>query len=257
MTTLQLPVPEVPMTATSFVESIAGVDRFKREDMALDALLAGHVPSYMREFVPVTLTFADTTGKSHTLVINVLPDHLIVGTDDDRLRIPLFPLTAQKVADAWNCVLPTTKLVTLVWNAAPSKVPPQPWGPPYDATMTSTDRIVAHNKRVEDNIVRLGIDATRLMSGHKKDVTLTNRLVTQPDRVAIFGWMQPNGRPIQPLSLVHEATYADYSHGIRLISRECLVDSQPDDLTRVLQDPKLSVSISDEGPLKLVRQPGV
>lgn len=245
------------MTATAFVQSIDGADRFKREELALDALLAGHVPSYMRDFVPVTLAFADGAGKTHALVVNVLPDHLIIGTDDDRLRIPLFPLTAQKVADAWNCVLPTTKLVALIWNAAPSKVPPQPWGPPYDATMTSTDRIVAHNKRVEDTIERLGIDATQLMSGHKKDVVLSKQLAVKTKSVAIFGWFQPNGKPIQPLYLGHENTYADYSHGIRMVSRECVLDSVPDDLGRILQDSVLSVGVSSEGALPLIRQPGV
>ena len=245
------------MTATDFVKSIAGLDRSKREDAALAALLAGHVPSYMRDFVDVTITFADSHDVGHKLVVRVLPDHLCIGTDADRLRIPLWPLTAQKVADAWNCVLPTTKLVTIIWNAAPSKVTPQPWGPPYDASMMSTDRIVQHNARVEATLKKLGIDGTKLMAGHKKDVTITNQLIAKPKQVAIFGWIQANGKPIQPLYLGHEAQYCDYSHGIRVISRECVLDGQPDDLARILMDPQLCVGVSDEGPLKLVRQPGV
>lgn len=257
MTSLSLATPDNPMTAADFIKSIAGLDRSKREDAALAALLAGHVPSYMRDFVDVTVTFADTAGVGHSLVVRVLPDHLCIGTDADRLRIPLWPLTAQKVADAWNCVLPTTKLVSIIWTAAPSKLAPQPWGPPYDASMMSTERIVAHNARVEASIQKLGIDATKLMSGHKKDVVLTKQLVQKPKSVAIFGWIQPNGKPIQPLYLGHENTYADYSHGIRMVSRECLLDGQVDDLGRILQDAGLCGSVSNEGPLPIIRQPGV
>ena len=257
MTSLTLVTPDSPLSAADFVKSIAGFDRNKREAAALDALLAGHVPSYMRNFVDVTITFADSHGVGHKLVVRALPDYLCIGTDTDRLRIPLWPLTAQKVADAWNCVLPTTKLVTILWNAAPSKLPPQPWGPPYDASMMSTDRIVAHNARVEATITKLNVDATKLMGGHKKDVVLTKQLVTKPKSVAIFGWYQPNGKPIQPLYLGHENTYADYSHGIRMVSKECLLDDQPDDLGRILMDVNLCGAVSSEGALTLLRQPGV
>lgn len=257
MTALSLVVPEVQMTASDFVKSIAGLDRAKREDAALAALLAGHVPSHMREFVDVTITFADAKGVGHKLVVRVLPDYLTIGTDSDKLRIPLWPLTAQKVADAWGCLLPTTKLVSIIWSAAPSKVPPQPWGPPYDASMMSTERIVAHNARVEATVLKQGVDGTKLLAGHKKDVVLTKSLAVKPKQVAIFGWHQPNGKPIQPLYLGHENTYADYSHGIRMVSKDCLLDDQPDDLGRILQDANLCGAVSNEGALPLLRQPGV
>lgn len=257
MLTLQLEVPETHMTATDFVKSLVGLDRHKREEAALLALLGGHVPSYMRSFVDVTVTFADSHALGHTLVVRALPDYLCIGTDSDRLRMPLWPLTAQKVADAWNCVLPTSKLVTILWNAAPSKLPPQPWGPPYDASMMSNERIVAHNTRVEATIKKLGVDATKLMGGHKKDVVLTKQLAVKPKSVAIFGWHQPNGKPIQPVYLGHENTYADYSHGIRMISRECLLDEQPDDLGRILTDVNLCGAVSSEGVLPFIRQPGI
>ena len=254
MMSLQLPTPSTPLTPASFVSSIAALDRFKREDAALAALLAGNVPACMRTFVDVSTDFVDDTGAQHQLTVRVLPDVLCVGSDDDRLRLPLMPLTAQKVADAWSCVLPTPKLVRLVWDAA-AKVPPEPWGPPYDATMMGTDRIVAHNTKVDAAVLALKLDPTGLLSGHKKDVVLTTQLVTHPRQVAIFGWFKTDGHPIQPLYLGHENTYADYSHGIRMVSRECILDGNVVDLAAVLQDPHLSMGVSDEGPLTLVRQP--
>jgi hypothetical protein len=95
------------------------------------------------------------------------------------------------------------------------------------------------------------------MGGHKKDVVLTKQLAAKPKSVAIFGWHQANGKPIQPVYLGHENTYADYSHGIRMVSRECLLDDQPDDLGRVLMDANLCGVVSSEGPLPFIRQPGV
>jgi hypothetical protein len=257
MPTLNISIPEEQVPASQFVTSLIGLKRDQREEAFLKALVEGHVPDHMRAFVDVGLTFVDKQGTSHKLVISVLPDYLMVGVVGDALRVPLWPLTAQKVADAWGCVLPTPKLVTLLWHAAESRLPPQPWGPPYDETMMSTTRIVEHNKRIEKTIKDKGVDATKLVAGHKKDVVLTNKLVTKPNQVAIFGWHQLSSKNIQPLYLGHGADYADYSHGIRLISQTCMLDDVEDSLPRIMQDPNLHVVVSDEGPLKVLRQPGV
>lgn len=92
-----------------------------------------------------------------------------------------------------------------------------------------------------------------LIAGHKKDVVVSKRLVQRPDRVAIYGWHRPDGRPIQPLSLVHEASYADYSHGIRWIHGTMFVDGVERPFADVARDPELAALVSDEGPLGAVR----
>lgn len=243
------------MSGSEFAQSVKGMSPAQRATEALKALLAGHVPARMRELVDVIVPFRDGTGADRVLLVRVQPDYLSIGTQADPLRMPLDPLIAQAVADAWNCALPTPRLVTLTWNVS-LRVPPQPWGPPYDASMMSIERIVAHNARVQAKLKELGYDGLGLLSGHKKDVVLSARLVTKPKSVAIFGWIQPDGKPIQPVSTVHENTYADYSHGVRLVSRECVLDGSSVDLGVVLQDPVLCVALSDEGPLSFVRQPG-
>jgi hypothetical protein len=176
-----------------------------------------------------------------------LPDYLCIGTDSDYVRVPMQPLNAQAVADALNCLLPTTKIVDLIWSAAVNKLMPLPWGPPYDASMMSTSRISVHNSRISAQLAKSNLDATALTAGHKKDVVITTKLVKQPKQVAIYGWTQLNGKPIQPLYLGHESSYADYSHGIRLLSRRCEIDGIEDDLFRVLSDPELCSSVSSEG----------
>jgi hypothetical protein len=80
-------------------------------------------------------------------------------------------------------------------------------------------------------------------------LVLTNRLLANPDRVAIYGWHEDGGRPIQPLSTVHGARYADYSHGVRLVSAMAYVDGAARPLLDLLEDPRLARLVSDEGPI--------
>ena len=84
----------------------------------------------------------------------------------------------------------------------------------------------------------------------RTSVVISARLAQAPGRVAIYGWHRTNGRAIQPLSTVHGAQYADYSHGIRLISRTAYVNGRAVDLATLLGDRELAGLISDEGPIR-------
>jgi hypothetical protein len=53
------------------------------------------------------------------------------------------------------------------------------------------------------------------------------------------------------LSTVHGANYADYSHGIRLISEWALVNGRLQSIRQLLQDPATAKILSDEGPIHL------
>jgi hypothetical protein len=95
-----------------------------------------------------------------------------------------------------------------------------------------------------------GIALGELVSGHKKDVVISNRLLLKKDRIAIYGWHRPTGAPIQPLSTVHGAGYADYSHGIRMVSDTVWVDGRPRSLNDALADPRLAPLFSDKGVIR-------
>src|SRR5262249_8630683 len=58
--------------------------------------------------------------------------------------------------------------------------------------------------------------------------------------VVIYGWHYKSGKNIQPESDVHENTYVDYSHGIRLLSQKMVVDGKPALLADVLKDKELA-----------------
>jgi hypothetical protein len=51
----------------------------------------------------------------------------------------------------------------------------------------------------------------------------------------------------------HEDTYADYSHGIRLIANDVMVNHSPMRIQDVFKDATLSELISDEGILTFLR----
>ena len=84
------------------------------------------------------------------------------------------------------------------------------------------------------------------MAGIKKDLILSSRLAVQPTKVVIYGWHKPDGKPIQPVYSGHVDWYVDYSHGIRFINNQVMIDGTPVLFTDILKDPVLYRLFSDE-----------
>ena len=105
-----------------------------------------------------------------------------------------------------------------------------------------------HNAIIAEQ--RAGKPLGLLIAGDKKDVVISNKLKEKPNKVAIYGWHKPDGKPIQPLYTGHGDFYADYSHGIRLVKKTVVVDGKKMAIERLLKDPELSVLLSDEGPIE-------
>jgi peptidoglycan hydrolase-like protein with peptidoglycan-binding domain len=247
-------IPDRPadaITGSEFIERTRHLSRPQREQAILDEIRKGNVPGFLRNFQQLELSARGSDGQMHTATVKVLPDYLAIGSDEDFVRIPMSSLTAQQIADAFGCVLPTRKLVDEVYRQSDVKLTPIPMKP--TSQMMSNEYYLQHQRKIEAQ--RAGKPLGALTSGHKKDVVLSNVLDAKPDRVAIYGWHQPNGKPIQPLSTVHENTYADYSHGARLIGGTMVVDGVERSVADVLRDPVLSALLSDEGPIRNPRIP--
>lgn len=240
--TFTIPPRSINISGYDFGNSIMNVGPTQvREDLIFAQFLAGNIPEFMRNSIPITVT-----NGSLTLTYWVLPDVLAVGTNMDYLRTSINPLTARKIADLFSCVLPTRKMAHQIWQAATIKLTPSPNGPPYDATMMSTERMVFHNTKIQ--LALVGQQPGPLLTGHKKDVVYSLGLLTHPMNVAIVGWWYPSGEMIQPLNyLSHDRYYKDYSHGIRLINRQVTINDQWYDIYDVLNNEKLASLISDEG----------
>lgn len=256
--------PRAPESSTGlrFTDSLPMSLSQAREDAIVRELLRGNVPQFMRSLVEVDASGKDATGNERKLTIFVAPDYLCVGDDDDFVRVPLNPLSAQLVADEFGCVLPTKKMVDLIWKASALKLDPNPMPP--DAQMSTTKRFVEHNQRVEkvrrQKFDELDLILGILIAGHKKDVVITNRLLDAAGKilkkVAIYGWQYITGKVIQGLNPTsHDDLYADYSHGIRLIAERCMLEGSLIDIRHVMADPILHTLLSDEGQMRVVAYP--
>jgi hypothetical protein len=226
---------------------LAGVEGVTRDAHLTRAILSGNVPRFLRALRPVSLRGTAADGSSVVITLCVTPDYLAVGSDSDHARVPLGLRAASRIGGAFDMVLPTTRMVDLIHRAADLRLAPRPM--PAGPAMRSTDYLSRHNATVADQIRQAGASPGRLISGHKKDIVLTPRLAERPGRVAIYGWHRANGEPIQPLSTVHGAGYADYSHGVRLVSRTAYLNGRPVDLLGLLASPRHAALLSDEGPV--------
>lgn len=254
--TMQVPdlVGSVPLrsehalTGSQFAEHVSKMDSGQREHAILSQLLEGNLPGFLRQLVPVTLE-QNLPGRKIALgVIFVMPEYLAIGSDSDFLRIPMNLYTAMAVADRFGFSLPTRKIVDAIYNQSSFHFKPQPLPP--GPQMTSTEYYRIHNTLIDKQAQTLAIPLGALVGGHKKDVVLSSRLARNPGQIAIYGWHRGPGAPIQPLSTVHGAGYADYSHGIRLVGQIAIVEGKQHSVYDILEDSSLANVLSDEGSLR-------
>jgi len=229
-------------------------DLLTRETFIENEFLSGNVPNFLRRLQSATVTDLGVSG-TNIATIYVTPDYLALGSDDDYLLMPMTPATAQRIADATDCLLPTRKMSDAIYTSADVKLPPQPLTP--GPTMTTFPVFVQHNDIVRTQRLEtlkphpLGA----LVAGDKKDVVITAELPKAPGKVAIYGWHRTNGMAIQPLYLKHTAAWVDYSHGIRLVSQTMLLNGQRTNVTAILADTNLCSLLSDEGVVVQPRYP--
>lgn len=232
---------------SGFVQALQSLGDDQREAAIYEQLMAGNVPRFLRQLVPVRLSGRRADGQPLEATVCVMPDYLAVGSDSDYFLVPMRLETALAVAQRYGFTLPTPKLVDAIYEQSRVHLAPQPL-PPGD-TMRSTAYYWHHNEMVREQRAELGAPLGALTAGDKKDLVITNRLWSKLQRVAIYGWHLGGGRPIQPLSTVHGWRYADYSHGVRLVSDIAYVDGRPCSLIELLSNPQTAGLFSDEGPM--------
>ena len=237
--------PDIPPRAASaptgsqFIASLAGLSREEREAAILRELLAGNMPSFLREL--------RTVEVSDTLSFQVMPDYLAIGSDADFVRMPMTPYTAQAFCDAFGFVLPTAKMVDDIWAAATQHLEPRPLTQERESPRT----FLQHHRIIEEQLARTPRGG--FIAGHKKDVVVTNKLLERPDRVAIYGWHYPDGRPIQPVYAGHVDWYVDYSHGIRPVRRGMRVLGAERSFEDIMKDERLRHLLGNEGEITALR----
>ena len=240
------------LTGSEFAEYVSRMSPQERESAILDEILKGNIPEFLRKLVPVILRCQLPSGKELEATIFVAPDYLAIGSNNDFLRIPMNLHTAATIAERFGFLFPTKKMVDAIYLESRVHLVPQPL--PAGPQMRSTDYYSTHNEMVDEQARSLGARLGDLISGQKKDVVMTNLLASRIGHIAIYGWHRGPGQPIQPLSTVHGANYADYSHGIRLVSNIAVIGGQIRSIYDILGDSSQARVLSDEGPIPNVRE---
>lgn len=214
------------------------------------------------------ITWADlpSSAGGHTAIFRVFADALMI----DGLRVNLSAAGEQKAADLLGCSLLTPKLADLIWQNRAVTLAPHPF--PID---TTTALMVRHSQALDADLAKQG-NPSGLLSTVGKHWVIANgipqgRAMNYGWHVAPGGYAGPTevvaslykdkngqyGRLIQGCGTRHDSSHADYSQTVVLVSQDCVVDGQPAKLSDVLQSPELAALASHQGPLTILRQPGV
>ena len=240
------PRPADAITGSQFMQQVLNMTFAQREIEIYNQLSAGNIPDFMRTLTKISGSFVDGNGTIHSCSYEVMPDYIAIGSNEDFCRIPMGPITAQKLADLFGAVMPTAFLVDDIYGHAIIKLEPVTY--PWAEESTLVPKFVEHNQAIETQRLAAGGILGQLTGGTKKDVVLSNKIIdpTRPNHVVIYGWHQLNGSPIQPLTNIHIDSYVDYSHGIRLLNAEMLVDGVITNIKSILADPVLYKMLSNE-----------
>jgi hypothetical protein len=242
-----LPLPprsDKALTGSEFIHRVNSLNLAERETEILSQVMLGNVPSFLRQLAPVAVTHIEG-GTTNRGIFYATPDYLAIGSDDDYLLTPMSPGTAQRIADRLNCTLPTSKMVDAIYLAAKVKLAPSPI-PPSEA-MTSVRVFAAHNATVRAQRLENDYSPGALVAGHKKDLVLTPKLAAAGGKVAIYGWHQTTGQPIQPVYVGHSANWVDYSQCARLVQQTMVVNGESSTVAATLSNASLCGLLSDEG----------
>jgi peptidoglycan hydrolase-like protein with peptidoglycan-binding domain len=232
------------ISGADFAASLPESDILAREQAVLEAIRQGlHQEPLWLEL--------ESRFNGHEARLFVMADALRIGNAEDAIRVTLTAASAQRVADHFDAVLPTTRICDLVWAQARVRISPCTQTP--DAKMAFTSRMLRHSREVDEKVRgRPG-----LVENVGKHWVLSNALEGKPGVAANYGWFRPNGVPIQTLGTRHNLHHVDYSQVVRLVRRDLVVDGRVRDIEDVGRDPTLHGLISTEAPLRVWRLRGV
>ncbi len=123
------PRPSDALTGSQFQAEVAYYQQPERDQRVLYEILCGNIPGRLRGLAEVSTT-ASIGGTPRTLTYRVMPDYLAVGSDDDALRMPMSPLTAQVIGDTFASSSPRRG-----WSTRSTPAPVQLWPQAYDPSV--------------------------------------------------------------------------------------------------------------------------
>lgn len=222
----------------------------QRELAILREIESGNVPDFLRR--PRTVTVND--GRGNTAQLSVLPDYLAIGSNEDHVRVPMTPLLARAIADRYGLELPTRKIVNDIY--ANSDVRLSGVGlvqNQNDTNYMQGNGFYFEHDQIIDRQLRDCPPGT-LVAGHKKDIIVSRFAAQNSDRLDFYGLFDHRGHAIQGAGGgPHDVNYVDYSHGVRFVSQDVVINGRSMKYADVLNDPSLCHLLSDEGPVNTSR----
>src|SRR5574339_857502 len=85
------------VTGSVFIQENMHLSGATRESNILHEFLAGNIPDFLRNFTGI-----EVSDGANTITYLTMPDFLAIGTDADYVRMPMNPLTAQKIANQFD-----------------------------------------------------------------------------------------------------------------------------------------------------------
>jgi hypothetical protein len=208
----------------------------EREELIVQAVVRG-------AYDPPEWTTITSNYKGRRAQIQVSTDALkILG-----VRVDVTADGAQRIADALGTILPTPRVLQLIWEQAAVRI--EPCTGAADAKMASTARMLQHSECVDR---RIG-DRTGMVANEGKHWVLSNRISGSENLAANYGWFIKGRRPIQTVGTRHDTAHTDYSQIVRLVKPTIRVDGRDIDIRHVGRSPELFGLVSDEGPLLVWR----
>jgi hypothetical protein len=281
------PFPPRPAGAPggrTFIASIDGkaapADWQSREKAIFKQIVSGNVPDALAKgLVRINLSVTHQ-GRTITGSVDVMPDYLCVGNDDDYVYVPMDQITAQRVAFELGMNLPTARICHAVFEAAGRlgakhqlgaierdywRKPAERQSAPKDRSQTSTAAYAEHSEAIRERMRTRGLRLGTLVAGHKKDVVVSRGLHSNSNRIAFHGFYDGQGLPFEPCrepghtppgckelpAHAHsgERRFCDYAQGVRMVADLMIVDGEQISMRKVLVDPQRAWLISAEGPI--------
>jgi len=241
MISVHVDLPAPTLTGTEIFRELVNTLGAVREEQVYKLALEGQMPLFLRQWVEVPVAHGALSGT-----VYVLPDFFCLGTNEDYLYAPMGALNAERVGDLLGARLPTVSLVRQVYTSSKKQVA-QPWGPPYDGSMSHTSRWPVQTAKVRAALFASKTKPGDLVEGHYKNVIVSKKTMTSHGvMLGFWGWFDRDGRPIQGDSQAHGAGYCDYSHGVRYVLNEMVVEGQLMAVDDVLRHEEYYHLISDE-----------
>jgi len=239
------------MCLAKIIDALSNTGGRSRNDLIAGYLMNGKTPLFLERMHTVTVRRGE-----HVLTYKVSPDYLCLGADDDWLHMPMTPLACKEWMASRGFCLPTKTMVDQIHAAATTRLPVITWNGLYDRKPQKFNRdsmrcFIDHSHRLQTAYGAAGAKPGDFVSGHKKDVVLSNALTREyRGNVAIYGWFGSDGKPVQGFNpKSHSVQYVDYSHGIRCVSADVELDGQKTKIESVFSHPDLCMMLHDE-PLR-------